>query len=745
MRTARTLAVTVTLLVLARVCSAAEQDPCDTGAGDSDVQFSLNLKGGQTVFREGEMVPLVLALSTSSSRYWVNTASYDRSGRLGIETYCVDPEGPDPMEENFRRGGFGGGLSSNLHLVERPFTLEAALNQWQRLPPGHYRAYAVSRRVHRAPEAGEASDTGEIGLSVKSNLVEFEVVPADEGWERDQIQVAVSTLSSSAKDDDRTHAARVLRFLGTRASTEAIAKVFSGETRDAGQYDLMLGLYSSPLPDVAVKSMRAQFAVPGHGISGQFLDTLVRLQTDLDPAWNPRGDEPTPPDFWNRYQAHYRELMHAEVGDLASVVSRKTGTARAVTLNGMLRQVSDDPALVGSIRPALIACWKDLPAETQQEMLIHFWQAIDTPEMLPILREIVALPPAPSRSVMDEMRSAALRHIYEFDPAEGTALIARDLANPEGSPTMENVHLLTPAQIQAAVPAAAERLRRNVPRGVDYELIDQYGDAGVLGSVQAVLENKERDACGSDSHLLRYLLRVAPEYGVEQVRLAMGSRKQTRCFTNLLQELGDQLPKAQQIAIEALNDAEPEVQQDAVIALTRWGTAEAEEPLWKRLERFHDEWSGRVSELRRSPDFRDEGSQAVWLEQSLAQGIAWGNGWICPPEKLARLAKLVLTDYDRRQASNSMDQWKGSTHQISSSFYPPDAPRFSLMGYSDLTEDQLRAKVEQFPRGTTLEWLIWLPGQTEPPVDVSRQEEVFERVRSDAASHGLVVVKRMQQ
>jgi hypothetical protein len=53
--------------------------------------------------------------------------------------------------------------------------------------------------------------------------------------------------------------------------------------------------------------------------------------------------------------------------------------------------------------------------------------------------------------------------------------------------------------------------------------------------------------------------------------------------------------------------------------------------------------------------------------------------------------------------------------------------------------------VEQFPRGTTFEWLIWLPGQTEPPVDVSRQEEVFERVRSDAASHGLVVVKRMQQ
>jgi hypothetical protein len=44
------------------------------------------------------------------------------------------------------------------------------------------------------------------------------------------------------------------------------------------------------------------------------------------------------------------------------------------------------------LRPALIASWKDLPARTQEEMILYRWQAIDSPEMLPILRAIIVLP-----------------------------------------------------------------------------------------------------------------------------------------------------------------------------------------------------------------------------------------------------------------------------------------------------------------------------------------------------------------
>src|SRR5208283_3371178 len=109
--------------------------------------------------------------------------------------------------------------------------------------------------------------------------------------------------------------------------------------------------------------------------------------------------------------------------------------------------------------------------------------------------------------------------------------------------------------------------------------------------------------CGNQPKILRYFLRVAPEYGAEQVRAALAMRKDNGCYKYLLQALGDQIPAAQQSAIEALDDSDPDVVQDAVIALGRWGTADAEAPLWARLERLHNEWAGRESEIRITPDY----------------------------------------------------------------------------------------------------------------------------------------------
>lgn len=746
MRIYRMLVPAVLLLLGAGVCLADDQDPCAAQSSASDVQFSLALKGGQSVFHEGEIIPLQLMFSTASGRYWFNNAGYDRSGRLDIDAYCVDPQGSDPLASYFNNGVFfGGGLFSEGRLAEKPFIRDADLNEWHRLPPGRYRLYAVSHRVFRPAESGEKSETGHIPVVLRSNTVEFQVQPADAAWQKQQVHDAVAMVTSSAKTDDQQHAVRVLRFLGTRESTAALARVFNGDTRQPGQFDMMLGLFSSPYPDVALKAMRAEFAVPSHAIDAMFLHTVVQLQIDSDPAWNPRSDAPVTADSWNRREERYKELMRTEVADLASVVSRKTGTARAITLNAMLREVSDDYSLVASIRPVLISAWKDLPRETQQEMITYFWSALDTPEMLPVLRSILAEEPPPGRTTAGDMRNAALKHVYEFDPAEGRALIARDLANPKANPNLESVRLLAPEQVQVAIPAAVERIRNSSPRMVDFELIDRYGDASILASIQAVSEpDIGKQACDPQAHLLRYFLRVAPDYGAQQVRGALAARKDTGCYRSLLQDLGDQLPHAQQSAIDALDDPDPEVEQDAVIALTNWGTAEAEDPLWARLQRFHDEWAGRAADLERTPDCQSEGSRAVGFEQALAQGIARGRGWICPPEKLERLAKLVLTDSDRRQLEGWAGQWSGSNFQISSGWYPADAPTFQLMSYSGLTEDQLSAKLAQFPRGSRFNWLIWLPGQIQPPTPVSRQEAAFERVRSDAESHGVAVIKQSQ-
>jgi hypothetical protein len=62
-----------------------------------------------------------------------------------------------------------------------------------------------------------------------------------------------------------------------------------------------------------------------------------------------------------------------------------------------------------------------------------------------------------------------------------------------------------------------------------------------------------------------------------------------------------------------------------------------------------------------------------------------------------------------------------------------------VLQYEALTEDQLRTKLEQFPRGTKLLWQFWQPGQISPPVSMSKQEEVYERMRAVAEEHGVAL------
>jgi hypothetical protein len=739
--------IAAAVLLPATVGLAEQEEPCAVESSVPDVQLSLTLKGGQAVFREGEMIPLVLNFSTAVSRYWLNTSSYDRSGRLGIDVYCVEPDGTDPLSTYYKQGAFmGGGLFSEIQLASKPFTEETELNEWHHLPPGKYRLFVVSRRITRPPETGETAEAGKIGVPVRSNSVEFLVQPAEEEWQKEQVRAAVATLSGSPKPEDARHSSRVLRFLGTRDSTRAMARLFDSNVQQPGQYDLMLGLFSSSFPDVAVSAMRAEFASPTHAIGGEFLHTLVELQVLNDPAWSQPESESNSAEFWKRSRAHYADLMRSEASDLAALVGRKAGAARAITLNALLQSSDDDPVLQKTIRPALIAAWKDLPRHTQQEMIVYRWQALDTPEMMPVLRSIAAEAPPPFRSEWSDLRNAALRHIFEFEPTEGRELIARDLANPQASPSLENIRLLPPEQIQGALPAVADRLRNGIARQLDYELLDLYGDASALGSAQTAFEAQSAlYDCDPRTHLLRFILRVSPETGVELVRASIADRTRTSCGKYLLQNLGDQLLPAQQIAIEALNDPEPEVVNSAVVALGNWGSAEAETPLWERLQRFHQEWASRANEVRISPEFDTPGRSAFNLEQSLTQAILGGHGWICPPDKLAGLSELVLSDYDLREVKRATEEWQNRPFQISAAWSPEENPRFQVLHSADLDEEQLKAKLAQFPSGTRFEWLIWLPGHIYPPVAVSTQEAVYERVRNDAEAHRVIVAKKTSE
>src|SRR5215468_9971319 len=142
-----------------------------------DLLFRAELADGRKKFRQGETVALNLVYSSSSSgKYRLDAAQYDRSGRIESDTFHVDPSDgvADPIADYFSSifARIGGGLRSMPALDSSPTQIVVDLNEWMRFDrPGRYRLYVTSRRVGYIAASG--------GVSVTSNLLEFEIVPPD--------------------------------------------------------------------------------------------------------------------------------------------------------------------------------------------------------------------------------------------------------------------------------------------------------------------------------------------------------------------------------------------------------------------------------------------------------------------------------------------------------------------------------------------------------------------------------------
>lgn len=740
--------VAIALLFTGKAAFGFPPDPCALTSTVTDAKVTIAIPDGRSSFREGEIIPLALSFtSTAEKRYWAENRNYDRSGRLGLEAYCVEPEARDPLADYLRAGAFiGGGLGNTQQLSEKPFTATAELNEWRQPGPGNYRLYVVSYRVWRPPDPGEATPYDRVSLTLRSNTIEFEIAKADADWRDKQLQDDTAAYQSAA-DDKQRKAARKLRFLNTKPSVETLAKLFWGLNDQPGGWDLMFGLFGSPYRAEAIEAMQREINNPDHPITQDFLHALTKLQINADTSWDPPAYDSTHPElsqqYWQKRQTHEREFMRAAIAPTVAALPRKTDRARALTAQA-LADSSDllDASTAAQIRKQLIAAWGDLPEKTRQELIQNRWPLIAGPDILPILREFVSRPAPPFRTMDAMARDAAIQHIYKLDAAEGRSLILRDLRDPRAQPSLSLVKLLSTDELRPIVQEAVERVEKNDARELDYHLVELYGDESALAGMKTVFnDHLGQWGCDPQTAMLRYFLRLEPEFGARAVRASLAARKVTGCYHFLLQDLGEALPKVEPLAILALDDTDLEVANDAALALGHWGTASGEAALWARLKRFHQEWQGREGELRATPPYSDPIARATALESTLVNSIATGANWICGPEKLAQLSALA-SPRQQMQVATWSKQWAQGQASILPNWYPEDRLSFGVLQYSNLDEQQFKAKLSQMPRGMKLYFQIWKPGQISPPVSMEKQEAVFQSLRSHAAQFGVTIEKK---
>jgi uncharacterized protein (DUF1810 family) len=713
----------------------------DASENPRGVTFTLRLKGGQTRFRQGEVIRLELAFSSSlTGAYHLDSATYDRSGRLDVDDFQLDPaEGAaDPLDEYFHSGLFGymgGGLRGNPLLEAKPYVVEAELNEWHRFDrPGRYRLYVTSGRVSRKRHASGDDDPA---LAVTSNVVFFEVVPAESSWVKQTLADAVRVLDSADARVDRRGACRVLRFMGMEAAAREMARRFRGDESNSGcDSEYEFGLMSTPHRALAVAEMERRLDSPEHPVTTEFVRTLSLLSF-LEAGFAPLAPYPDEDNeeavrLWQkesrRHQDAYQATLNRYAGRLAAAALMKEDAARAVSLDTLLllseneqrTSKSEGEAKTGaesqaqaSMKEALADVFTKLSVDTQESILESRWDEVSGPAMLPVLRRVYRNPPKGN----DLLLGFALRRLYELSPDEGRRLVLEEMRRPVMRVPVRVLAMLPDETLPEADALIAERFGSAVTRdaAVDDErllqLAERYASATVAPQLKMTYEARVGQMpCEPQSALLAYFLRVEPAYATSLIEKALASRKATGCYHFLLTEVAAlrATPELESAALMSLEDSDAQLVANAAEMLGGYGSTRAREALLQRFARWHDEWAGREKELATQSE-TDPASAQTRAEMSLLSALSHAPAWLADEEFLKRLRGLCVTKGCVRESESNLKQF-GTAITVFLNPRDGSVQSASLGQYNVLSWEWLKEKTEQFPSGTTFTFGSDFPG-----------------------------------
>jgi hypothetical protein len=711
------------------------------------LSFTIRLKDKKTRFRKGEIIRVELSFSSTLPKtYQLDDARYDRSGRLGIDSYRVDPADGvvDPLRE--LQIGMMGGVRGAPILDMKPHLIIRDLNEYVRFDkPGKYRLYVLSSRVGRKPSDNEGKQPGMsngrtlpglISVPATSNVVEFAILPSKPEWVAKQLKSAEAILDSPGADDsmrreeDSQAATRVIRFLGSEDSIRYMVRHMVDAETDFG-----FGLIGSPLPATVVKEMENGLIASDCPVSGHYLwILLVRSYIQKYSHWSlpyPGTVDKARLDEWQQQEAkaqvERRAIQEEYINRLAAAIGNKKGRAKAVSLATLLDESNNGPketrlnlpAEFNHTLPSQVAqAFFDLPAHTQYRLLEYQWDRIKSPEMLPVL-ERYCENPMEEKGVFDlTVASAALKRLFEMDPKRGREQILRQIKNATGRIRFEILAMLpdhTLAEMDDSFASSLEAGRNdNSALRMRAQLLARYGTPAILPRIKAaLLENEGLRFCDIYAPIIAYLLRVDPAFGTVEWENALSpENRKTGCRPMpggvARFYVSSELEK---LAIRLLDDPDPAMVRNCAETLGKYGSENSEEPIWRRFEKWHNDWKDRAIELQNTPiGFNPELDVQRGMERAFGGALAHAPSWLADAEKLKRIQSLYLTENGRKQIGWLIQEAEAPKKQLELMLGPGDSRSFRVAQYGDLQSlDALKSKLKQFSKGTVF---LWFPSNT---------------------------------
>jgi hypothetical protein len=158
----------------------------------------------------------------------------------------------------------------------------------------------------------------------------------------------------------------------------------------------------------------------------------------------------------------------------------------------------------------------------------------------------------------------------------------------------------------------------------------------------------------------------------------------------------------ERLAIVHLGDPDFQVAASAAATLGRYGSAEAEQPLWERLENWHARWADRASALPNGFGIGLQNGLETALERSLIDALGSGQAWFAGSGELERLSRLCVST-GGCQRVNEITVEAEATPNINV-YGSGEDYHASVAQYQADSIDLLKQKLAQFPQGTTFTW-----------------------------------------
>ncbi|HTY63084.1 MAG TPA: hypothetical protein VMG30_12620 [Acidobacteriota bacterium] len=717
------------------------------------LSFAIQLKDKKTRFRQGEIIQVELSFSSALPKtYQLDDARYDRGGRLGIDSYHVDPAdgAVDPLKE--LQNGTKGGIRGFPILDVKPHLIVRNLNEYVRFDkPGKYRLYVFSSRVGRKPSDSENAGKqpgmsngptlpGLIGVPATSNVVEFTILPLNPEWAAKQLKSAEALLESPGTDDfmqrdkDVQAATDVIRYLGTEDSVNYMVRHLVDAETDFG-----FGLIGSPFPATVVKELENGLTAQDCPVSSYYLWVLlersyIRKYSHRSLPYPGRVDRARLEEWQQqeaKAQTERRAIQEDYLNRLAAGIANKKGRAKAVSLATLLDESTNGPKETRPNLPAefirtlpsqVTQAFFDLPVQTQYWLLEYQWDRIKSPEMLPVL-ERYCENPTEEKGVFEQTRAgAALKRLFEMDPKRGREQLLRQIRHATGRIRFEILAMLpdkTLPEMDDSFASDLEGGRNNSPvLRMRAQLLARYGTPAILPRIKAaLLENEDLWSCDIHAPIIAYLLRVDSAFGAAELESALSpENRKTECKP-MLSDVARFYTSSEleALAIRHLDDPDPAVVQDCAEALGRYGSKNAEAPIWRRFEKWHNDWKDRARELQNEArGFNPELDTQRGMEMGFTTALASSPSWLADAEKLKRIQSLCLTESGRKQIGWLIQEAEAPKKRIELTRGPGDSWSFQVVQYEDIRSlDAVKSKLTQFPTGTVFLWSPLNAGQGE--------------------------------